>query len=105
MIRWSLAESAGHFWWPAEFVNVANPDFGNLRHLQNPGHLSLTAPSTKQKYHVKYGLCRECKKVESAEHNLIFSGSLYYAHSNTIQSDCSLFPALLSPLHSTPRNF
>ena len=68
MLRRSLDESGGHFWWPAEFVNVANPDFGNLRHLQNPGHLSLTAPSTKQKYHVKYGLCRECKKVESAVH-------------------------------------
>ena len=43
--RWSLAESAGHFWHPAEFENAANPDFENLKHLQNPGHLSLTAPS------------------------------------------------------------
>ena len=42
MLRWSLAESAGHFWWPAEFENVANPDFENLKHLQNPGHLPLT---------------------------------------------------------------
>ena len=25
--------------------NVANPDFENLKHLQNPGHLSLTEPS------------------------------------------------------------
>ena len=45
MLRRSLAESAGHFWWPAEFENVANPDFENLKHLQNPGHLSLTKPS------------------------------------------------------------
>ena len=27
MLRWSLAESAGHFWQPSEFENVANPDF------------------------------------------------------------------------------
>ena len=45
MLLRPLANSAGHFWWPAEFKNVANPDFGNLKHLQNPGHLSLTAPS------------------------------------------------------------
>ena len=38
IIRWFLAESAGHFWWTAEFKNVANPDFDNLKHLQNPGH-------------------------------------------------------------------
>ena len=37
-----LAYSAGHFWWPEEFENVANPYFDNLNHLQNPGHLSLT---------------------------------------------------------------
>ena len=40
-----IAESAGHFWQPAEFENVANPYFENLKHLQNPGHLSLTALS------------------------------------------------------------
>ena len=45
MLRRSLAESTGHFWWPAEFENVANPYFENLKHLQNPGHLSLTAYS------------------------------------------------------------
>ena len=38
-------ESAGHFWQPEEFENVANPYFKNLEHLQNPGHLLLTAPS------------------------------------------------------------
>ena len=38
MIRRSLAESAGHFWWTAEFENMANPDFENLKHLQNPDH-------------------------------------------------------------------
>ena len=46
-LRWSLAGSAGHLWYPAELENVANPDFGNLKHLQNPGHLLLTAPSIK----------------------------------------------------------
>ena len=38
-----LIESAGHIWWPAEFENVANPDFENLKHLQNPGNLTLAA--------------------------------------------------------------
>ena len=42
MLRRLLAENAGHFWWPEEFEN---PYFNNLKHLQNPGHLSLTAPS------------------------------------------------------------
>ena len=27
MLRQSHAESAGHFWWTAEFENMANPDF------------------------------------------------------------------------------
>ena len=44
-LRQLLAESAGHLSQPAEFENVANPDFDHLKHLQNPGHLSLTAPS------------------------------------------------------------
>ena len=42
MLRRSLTDSAGHFWWPEEFENVANLDFGHLKHLQNPGNLSLT---------------------------------------------------------------
>ena len=45
MIRRSLADSAGQFWWPEEFENVANPYFKNLKHLQNPGHLLLTKSS------------------------------------------------------------
>ena len=32
MLRPSLAESDGHFWQPAEFENVAEPDFRNLKH-------------------------------------------------------------------------
>ena len=43
MLHWLLAESAGHFWQPAKFENMANLDFKNLKHLQNPGHLLLTA--------------------------------------------------------------
>ena len=43
MLRRLLAESAGHFWWPSESENVANPDFENLKHLQNHGHLPLNA--------------------------------------------------------------
>ena len=45
MICRSLGENAGHFWQPAEFENVANPDFDNLKHLQNHGHLPLTEAS------------------------------------------------------------
>ena len=44
MLHWSLTESAGDCWQPAEFENVANLDFENLKHLQNPGHLLLTEP-------------------------------------------------------------
>ena len=40
-----LAESYGCFCQQAEFENVANTEFENLKHLQNPGHLSLTEPS------------------------------------------------------------
>ena len=46
MTRQLLAKIAGHFWWPAEFENVANPDFEHLKHLQNPEHLLLTEPSS-----------------------------------------------------------
>ena len=42
--RRSLSDSAGPFWQPTEFENVANPYFENIKHLKNPGHLSLTAP-------------------------------------------------------------
>ena len=45
MLRLLLAEIASHFWQPAEFENVANPDFKNIKHLHNPGHLSMTKPS------------------------------------------------------------
>ena len=45
MIRQLLDESAGQFLQPAEFENEANPDFENLKHLQNSGQLSLTAHS------------------------------------------------------------
>ena len=44
-----LAESAGHFWQPAEFENVANPYFENLKHLQNPEHLPLTKDSKRKR--------------------------------------------------------
>ena len=45
MLHRSLAESAGHFWQPAKFENMTNPDFKYLKHLQNPGHLLITADS------------------------------------------------------------
>ena len=39
-----LSESAGHFWWLVECENMANPDYQNIKQLQTPGHLPLTAP-------------------------------------------------------------
>ena len=45
MLRRSFAESAGHFWQPVEVENVANPDFDNIKNLQNYGHLLLTETS------------------------------------------------------------
>ena len=48
MIRWLLDENAGHFWWLAESENLANTDFENLKHLENPGHLFLKEPSMSE---------------------------------------------------------
>ena len=45
MLCWYLAESAGYFWQPEKFENVANPDFKIFKHLQNLGHLLMTAAS------------------------------------------------------------
>ena len=45
MLYRSLGESAGQFWQSAEFENVANQYFENLKHLQNPGDLLLAAAS------------------------------------------------------------
>ena len=45
MIHWLLAVSDGHFWQPAEFKNVVNPDFENLKHLQNLGFFFLISDS------------------------------------------------------------
>ena len=49
MLRWSLAKSAGHFWQPEEFEDVANTDFIIIKHLQNPGHLLLNSLSIYNK--------------------------------------------------------
>ena len=46
MIHQSHVENAGHFWQLVEFEKWANPDFENLKHLQNPGHLPLNEAST-----------------------------------------------------------
>ena len=48
---------------PEKFENVANPDFENLKHLQNPGHLSMTAPSIHK---VKL----RCRQFTEFEHNV-----------------------------------
>ena len=51
MLRWSLAYSAGPFWQPAEFENVANLYLENLKHLHNPGHLLMTTTSMTNRAH------------------------------------------------------
>ena len=48
VLRRSFAENDGPFWCPEEFKNVANPDFKNLKNLQNPRHLFLTIPSIRR---------------------------------------------------------
>ena len=48
MIRWFIAASTGRFWQPAEFENVSNPDFENLKHLQNLGHFLMAEGSRRQ---------------------------------------------------------
>ena len=35
MLCWMLDTIAGNFWRPEKFKNLANPDFENLKHLQN----------------------------------------------------------------------
>ena len=49
MLHQLLAEGAGTFWQPETFENVANPDFENIKHLQNQGYLLLTGPSMTYK--------------------------------------------------------
>ena len=39
------ADRVGHFWWPSEFENVANPYLEHPEHLQNPVHLLLNKDS------------------------------------------------------------
>ena len=44
MLFWLINDISGHFWNSEESENVANLDFKNIKLLQNPVHLSLTAP-------------------------------------------------------------
>ena len=50
MLHTPLADSANNFWWTGEFEDVENPDFENIKHLQNSGHLLLNAPSLCRQY-------------------------------------------------------
>ena len=68
MLRRLLDESAGHFWWPEEFENVANPYFDNLKHFQNPGHLLLTK-SSKLSYCDNIGTDYANKTITKTDHN------------------------------------
>ena len=43
MLRRLISASAVHFWRPEIFKNVANPDFENIKYLQNLGHFLLNA--------------------------------------------------------------
>ena len=40
---WSLAAGAGHFWRPEKPKNLENPDFENIKHLQNLGYFLINA--------------------------------------------------------------
>ena len=42
MLRRIISKSSGHIWQPAEFENVENPYFENLKQLQNPGQFLMT---------------------------------------------------------------
>ena len=68
ILRWSLSESAGHFWWPAECENVANPDLENLKKFQNPRNLFLTAPSISD---IPVSIERKVQKIFIKPENLI----------------------------------
>ena len=76
-----LAESAGHFWWPAEFENVANPDFENPKHLQNPGHLPMTAAS---RYKVCYGVILSGRKQDQEIFHKYVEGMLQQVFSQPV---------------------
>ena len=43
-LLWLLAANTDNFWVSRKSKNLANSHFGNLKHLQNLGHFSLTAP-------------------------------------------------------------
>ena len=47
MLHQFLALSVVRFWRPENFEYPANPNLGNLKHLQNHGHLLLTAPCVR----------------------------------------------------------
>ena len=51
-----LATSTVNLWCPEKFKNMANPDFENHKHLQNHGHLFLTAPFMKRS-----GFCQKIR--------------------------------------------
>ena len=44
MLCWILSESTDRYEGTVDFENLANPDFENLKHLQNLGPLLLTEP-------------------------------------------------------------
>ena len=44
MIHWLLASSADSLLAASKNRNMADPDFKNLKHLQNLGHFFLTEP-------------------------------------------------------------
>ena len=97
MLHWLLAESAGRFWWPEEFENVANTYFKNLKHLQNPGHLPLTKESVVPDIRF-LASSLECLRIESVVKILVqsfllskyqFKGRMYW---------CTRHPTLVEGL-------
>ena len=55
MIHKLLAMSVVYFWQPEIPENMENPDFVNLKHLQNLGHFLLTEGCRCQGKEVKIG--------------------------------------------------
>ena len=50
MLQWLPDDIDGHFWQPEELENMANPDFNNLKHLENLGHFYLTTGSMFKRF-------------------------------------------------------
>ena len=86
----SLAESSGQFWQSEEFESVANPYFENIKHLQNLGHLLMTAPSIYGQYHCIYWylyIYKKLSQIQTQIVQIIWYDYKYLTHKNAILFD------------------